>query len=174
MWVPLGLAHLARSLYKDPTGFLKVPVLVWEAPPGSGDHLAEDWAPTNAGLAPARPRAGEPVIFPIEKIANSKNPFAMGVTIGRVETNDIAIDDASVSRFHAWLQHDDRLSAWFLTDAESKNGTWLGEAKLAPSTRTRLTDGSTIRLGDIHTRFLMPDSLLKWVREKSAGLGSAE
>ncbi len=146
---------------------LKVPVLVWEAPPGAPDSN-EDWAPTDAGIPISRPRAGEPVILPIEKVPNSKNPFAMGVTIGRVETNDISIDDASVSRFHAWLQHDDRLAAWFLTDAESKNGTWLNDVKLAPSVRTRLEDGATIRLGDIHTSFLMPERLLKWIREQSA------
>ena len=145
---------------------LKVPVLVWEAPPGARD-LNEDWAPTNAGIAISRPRAGEPVILPIEKVANSKNPFAMGITIGRVETNDISIDDASVSRFHAWLQHDERLNAWFVTDAESKNGTWLNDVKLAASVRTRLEDKATIRLGDVHTTFLLPERLTEWVREQS-------
>ncbi len=150
---------------------LKVPVLVWEAPPGAKDPN-EDWAPTDAGIPISRPRAGEPVILPIEKVPGTKNPFAMGVTIGRVETNDISIDDASVSRFHAWLQHDERLNAWFLTDAESKNGTWLNDVKLAPSVRTRLEDGAIIRLGDIHTSFLLPERLLKWVREKSSKMGT--
>ncbi len=147
---------------------LKVPVLVWEAPPGTGDHVREDWAPTDAGLPISRPRAGEPVILPIEKVAGTKNPFAMGVTIGRVETNDIAIDDASVSRFHAWVQHDERTNAWFLTDAESKNGTWVDDVKLAPSARTKLNDGAIIRVGDVRTSFFLPDRLMTWIRDQSA------
>jgi len=147
---------------------LKVPVLVWEAAPGSDDSVGEDWAPTDAGLPISRPRAGEPVILPVEKVAGTKNPFAMGVTIGRVETNDIAIEDASVSRFHAWLQHDERAAAWFLTDAESKNGTWVDDVKLAASARTKLRDGAVIRLGDVHTSFFMPERLLTWIRDQSA------
>ncbi len=146
---------------------LTVPVLVWEAPPGSSDNMPEDWAPTDAGVPISRPRAGEPVILPIEKVPGSKNPFAMGVTIGRVESNDIAIDDASVSRFHAWLQHDDRANAWFLTDAESKNGTWVDAVKIAPNTRTKLSDGSVIRLGDVKTNFYMPQRLLQWIRDQA-------
>lgn len=115
-----------------------------------------------------KPRSGEPVILLIEKTPGSKNPFAMGVTIGRVETNDIAIDDASVSRFHAWLQHDERANAWFLTDAESKNGTWLDDVKLAASVRTKLKDGSVIRVGDVHTTFLMPERLMQYVKGQIA------
>ena len=142
---------------------------MWEAPPGSNDSGSpEAWAPTDAGLALTRPRSGEPVILLIEKVPGSKNPFAMGVTIGRVETNDIAIDDASVSRFHAWLQHDERANAWFLTDAESKNGTWLDEVKLAPSARTKLKDGSVIRVGDVQTTFMMPERVLAYVKSQAS------
>lgn len=146
---------------------LKVPVLVWEAPSGASDNVGSDWAPTDAGLPLSKPRAGEPVILPIEKTPGSKNPFAMGVTIGRVETNDIAIDDASVSRFHAWLQFDERVASWFLTDAESKNGTWLDDVRLAPSVRTKISDGAVIRVGDVRTNFMTPESLAEWIREQS-------
>ena len=45
---------------------------------------------------------------------------------------------ASVSRFHAWVQLDEKAGVWFLTDAESKNGTWLDKVKLTASTRTKL------------------------------------
>ena len=147
---------------------LKVPVLVWEAPPGADNHLSEDWAPTNAGIPISRPRAGEPVILPVEKVPGTKNPFAMGVTIGRVETNDIALDDASVSRFHAWLQYDERAACWCLTDAESKNGTWLDDVKLAASARTKITDGSIIKIGDVRTSFLSPQRLVQWIREQTS------
>jgi pSer/pThr/pTyr-binding forkhead associated (FHA) protein len=62
----------------------------------------------------------------------------MGITVGRVETNDVIVDDGSVSRFHAWLQLDERKKAWFLCDAESKNGTFLGPQRLTANQKVAL------------------------------------
>ncbi|MEW5738420.1 MAG: FHA domain-containing protein [Myxococcota bacterium] len=164
-----GLSALARRLMVDPAGVkatLKVPALVWEAPPESGSDSGH-WMMTDAGQSLRRPRAGEPLIMPVEKVPGRKNPFAMGVTIGRVESNDIIVDDGSVSRFHAWLQYDDRVQAWHLTDAESKNGTWVNGKKLAGKQRITLTDGAEIKLGDVLVRFMLPEALLAFVDKAS-------
>ncbi|MDP3498917.1 MAG: FHA domain-containing protein [Myxococcales bacterium] len=56
-------------------------------------------------------------MFFVEKVPRTGNAFALGVTIGRVESNDIIIDDSSISRFHAWLQLDAK-KGWMLCDAE--------------------------------------------------------
>jgi len=142
------------------------PALLWEAPP-QNDSDSGHWMMTDAGHALTRPRAGEPIIIPVEKVPSRKNPFAMGVTIGRVETNDIIIDDGSVSRFHAWLQLDERTRTWSLTDAESKNGTWVDGVKAEPKQRVALKDGAQIRLGDVVVKFLMPEALLAFVEQAS-------
>ena len=87
------------------------------------------------------------------------NAFPMGVTIGRVPGNDIELDDTSVSRFHAWLQQDLRTKVWALTDADSKNGTWVAGAELGPRQRVPLADHTEIRLGNVFLTFLLPASL---------------
>ncbi|GMU59980.1 MAG: FHA domain-containing protein [Myxococcales bacterium] len=164
-----GLSVLARRLMVDPAGAkasLKVPALLWEAPPQDGTDSGH-WMMTDAGHSLRRPRAGEPLIMLVEKVPGRKNPFAMGVTVGRVESNDIIVDDGSVSRFHAWLQYDERLHTWQLTDAESKNGTWINGQKLPGKQRTTLADGAELKLGDVLLRFLLPDALLAFVDQAS-------
>lgn len=162
--MPLGLSALARRYLTEPDAFKRsvvVPSLVWAAPnmPNEG----EKWDVTDVGTVLTRPTNEDPLVLNVEKVPGRANPFAMGVTVGRVETNDIIVDDASVSRFHAWLQHDDRHDQWYLCDAESKNGTWLDAVKLTPSQKVKLNDGSIIRFGDAEMKFLLPTSLVRYV-----------
>lgn len=164
-----GLSVLVRRLMTDPAGTrssLTAPALVWEAATVAGTE-SDHWMMTGAGHAMTRPRAGEPLILPVEKVPGRKNPFAMGVTIGRVESNDIILDDGSVSRFHAWLQYDERTRAWSLTDAESKNGTWVDGRRAEGKQRVSLKDGAELKLGDVVLRFLLPESLVAFVDEAS-------
>lgn len=142
----------------DPT----VPGLVWEAPPTKLTDSGH-WEMTDAGQAMMRPRAGEPLIFMVEKGSATNNPFAMGVTVGRVESNDIVVDDGSVSRFHAWLQRDERTKDWSLTDAESKNGTWVDGVQLAGKQRVVLRDGAKLKFGDVVMEFFLPAALKHFV-----------
>src|SRR4051794_27891377 len=116
-------SHYIRLFYTNPSGFLgliKNPVLLWEAK----QHLKpaeQQWAPTETGNLSSPWKAEVPAVFEVMKTPGSKNPFAMGVTLGRVETNDLVIDDASISRFHAYFQQDPKKGAWSVVDAESKN-----------------------------------------------------
>ena len=142
----------------DPT----VPGLVWEAPPTKLTDSGH-WEMTDAGQAMMRPRTGEPLIFMVEKGSATNNPFAMGVTVGRVESNDIVVDDGSVSRFHAWLQRDERTKDWSLTDAESKNGTWVDGVQLAGKQRVVLRDGAKLKFGDVVMEFFLPAALKHFV-----------
>jgi hypothetical protein len=165
--VPVPLSVLARKMFvspkpgSDPT----VPGLVWEAPPSEtsdGGH----WALTHAGHELKRPRAGEPIIFFVEKSRGSANPFAMGITIGRVDNNDIVVDDGSVSRFHCWLQLDERTHQWSLTDAESKNGTWVDGVKAEARQRIVLKDGTKLKCGDVVMTFFTPAALKAFVGQR--------
>ncbi|MDP2273076.1 MAG: FHA domain-containing protein [Archangium sp.] len=142
-----------------------VPGLVWEAPP---TRLTDSghWEMTDAGQAMMRPRAGEPLIFLVQKGNATNNPFAMGVTVGRVESNDIVVDDGSCSRFHAWLQRDERTKEWSLTDAESKNGTWVDGVQLSAKQRVQLRDGAKLKFGDVEMTFLLPIALKTFVGQR--------
>lgn len=155
-----------KLFVKKPPEEVTLPALLWEAPPSEGGDEEARWEATTAGGRPQRPRLGEPLILFIEKGTNANNPFAMGVTIGRVDSNDVVIDDASVSRFHAWFQQDDRSLEWALTDAESKNGTWVDGTTAAPRHRVPLRDGAKIRIGDINLTFMMPGTLKDFVERR--------
>ncbi len=174
MPVPLTQVALWLVVNPRPSTEVTVPALVWEVPgvalPDSGH-----WEMTGASGAVSRPRAGEPLVFLVEKSSTpSNNPFAMGVTIGRVESNDVALDDGSVSRFHAWLQKDERTQLWSLTDAESRNGTWVDGKQLAPKQRVTVHDGSTLKLGDVELKFLLPPALKAFVAGRYDELAAAQ
>lgn len=60
------------------------------------------------------------------KGADSGKEFSLGnyqSSIGRRETNDIALNDVSISRIHAQLDHDN--NRYILTDLNSTNGTFI-------------------------------------------------
>lgn len=174
MPVPFSQVALWLVVNPHPSTAVTVPALIWEAPgvamPDSGH-----WEMTEASGGARRPRAGEPLVFLVEKSSTgSTNPFAMGLTIGRVESNDVALDDGSVSRFHAWLQKDERTQLWSLTDAESRNGTWVDGKQVAPKQRVTVHDGSTLKLGDVELKFLLPPALKALVARRYEELTAAQ
>ena len=66
------------------------------------------------------------------------------VSIGRVDDNDIAIDDTRVSRRHAHVRRED--FRYVLEDLGSTNGTWLNGSRLtAPA---QLRHGDQIQIAD--------------------------
>lgn len=64
------------------------------------------------------------------------------LTIGRKPENDVVIDNLAVSGHHAKI--DAIGDAFFLTDLQSKNGTFVNETKIASH---RLTDGDAVTIG---------------------------
>lgn len=88
----------------------------------------------------------------VSKAPGTSNPFGMGVTVGRLETNDVVLDDESVSRFHAWFEV--RAGSWSLVDAESVFGTKVGGKPVAAKAPTRLVDGTRVHFGRVEVIFL--------------------
>lgn len=154
-----SFAELVNAWLKDPAGTRAKwsgPVLVQSVTTGSVD---DDWAPTRAAFVMSKPESSGVQVHLIAKAVGKPNAFPMGVTIGRVGGNDIELDEPSVSRFHAWLQFDERTKVWALTDADSKNGTWVAGNQLEPKQRVPLTDHTELRLGNVYLTFLLPTSL---------------
>lgn len=94
------------------------------------------------------------------------NGFTNMVTIGRAGNNDITLEIASISKFHAYITNDAREGAWFVHDAGSANGTWIDGQKLTESQgKLKLSNGSFIQLGpDARVRFYEAAALYDLLR----------
>jgi pSer/pThr/pTyr-binding forkhead associated (FHA) protein len=71
------------------------------------------------------------------------------ISIGRGEHNDVAINDESVSEYHAKMQR--RENVWYLLDLDSTNGTYLGGRRIGDE--VRLTSGDDVRFGGVKLAF---------------------
>ena len=71
------------------------------------------------------------------------------VNLGRADSNEIRITDASVSASHAKLQL--REGVWTLTDLGSSNGSVVDDEPVTDE--TPLSPGATIKLGDVLISF---------------------
>ena len=161
--VSVTFGELVNAWLQDPAGARAKwngPVLVQRMTSGATDAAGDDdWAPTRAAFVMSKPESSGARVHLIAKAVGKPNAFPMGVTIGRVGSNDIELDDASVSRFHAWLQFDERTKVWAVTDADSKNGTKVAGAETGPRQRVPLTDHTELRIGNVYLTFLLPESL---------------
>ncbi len=170
--LPLNFSSLTRSVLNDPSGFLvhvRGPLLVWETPPAQAHQL--EWV-TQPGIAPLRSSAPEPLIFEVRKGVHARpSGLGFGITVGRAANNDIMLDDPTVSRFHASFQQEPRTGVWHLQDAESQNGTYVGDARVDARIPAPLASGASLRFGEVRVLFLLPESFAEWVLSRTA-LGS--
>ncbi len=159
-----SLTNLAATYLRDTNAFRTLftsPVMIWKAPPS--DASAERWQGTHSGVGPSRPHEGEALVFDVIKDPSKQNAFAMGVTVGRIDTNDIPLDDVSVSRFHAWIQQDAK--GWVLCDAESKNGTFLDGKRLTAKQKLPIRDKARLKFGEVEVTFFSVDALIAMMEE---------
>ena len=75
-------------------------------------------------------------------------------TIGRDNENDIVLETATVSRWHAVLLRD--TAGVLLVDLESTNGTLINGRPVQPDEPVRLRDGDVIWLGEVVARYIAP------------------
>lgn len=71
------------------------------------------------------------------------------ITIGRASDNEIFLDDVTVSRKHAIINHRDQI--FELQDLGSLNGTYVNNNSIARST---LSHGDEIQFGKYHMLFV--------------------
>jgi hypothetical protein len=163
--VPESLKETALQLVRNRAAFsasITTPMLLWLAP--SEPHPEEAWEHTDSGMdREVRPRTGNPLVFRVEKRPGAHNAFPMAVTIGRIDSNDVQIDDVSVSRFHCYLQRDAKTGVWFLTDAESNHGTFVDGVKLTAKQKVPLRDDTRVRVGEVELRFFSAAAFLKYL-----------
>jgi len=157
----VGFSVYVRRYLIDPEALraaLKCPVLLWEAG-ASEPRPDQEWMGTETGSARQRPRAGDPVVFEVKKGVEKSNPFTLGITVGRIDSNDLVVEDPSVSRFHAYFRLE-KTGEWWLVDADSRNGTSVAGQKLPKTGRAQVTTGTKVRFGEVEMIFLDADALL--------------
>lgn len=66
-------------------------------------------------------------------------------SLGRQGVCDVQLPDRTVSRRHAVISFKD--DVWFLTDLESRHGTYINGVRLEVNTPTRIGEGNLLRLG---------------------------
>ena len=168
--MPLKLVAAAAQFLADPKGFRAGwtwPALLWETADASGPSEELTWS-THAGGLPQRPDVGDPLLLEVKKGKSALNALGFGITVGRTANNDVVLYDSTVSRFHAVLSRDERTGEWKVEDAESQNGTFVNEVKLAPRTATPLVDGTPLRFGAVSLVFLSPEGLVRMLERKMA------
>lgn len=69
-------------------------------------------------------------------------------TLGRSKTNDIIVDDTSISRLHVRIEN--RNGQYFVIDNNSSNGTYLNRRKVSTAP---LQDGDTLIAGQVQFHF---------------------
>lgn len=153
------LSQIARRFWANESGVrqeMQAPFLLWEAATSADEGL---WMGTQTGAsAPDCPRGGEPLVFQVMKGANLANAFGMGITVGSTDNNDIVLPDHSVSRFHAFFQQDPKDGVWKLTDAQSKNGSFIDGQRLEPQKPVSVPSGARLRFGDVEVLFEHADA----------------
>ncbi len=82
------------------------------------------------------------VVFRVAKSPGTA--YAGMVTVGRVATNDIVLDYGAMSKFHAYFSKDSGSGKYYLTDANSTNGTFVNGSRLAPRQKCEVAEGDTI------------------------------
>jgi hypothetical protein len=86
--------------------------------------------------------------------AEALNPTR--VSVGRAPNKDIVLRHDSVSKFHAWFELDES-GSFFVTDAGSKNATWLNGKPIVMATSVRA--GDTLRFGTVDATLCSPRAL---------------
>ncbi len=109
------------------------------------------------GKDPQEPEQGPQAVLPIVKRPGS-NAFALMITVGRAQNNDIVLPDSRVSKFHCYFR---KLgTSWVISDANSTNGTKVDEVELPTERTLPLRSGAQIVLGEtLVLEFLEPKEL---------------
>ena len=76
--------------------------------------------------------------------------------IGRLRSNDLVLDSATVSRRHGRVTREN--NCYEIEDINSRNGILINNGPLKPKERRLLLHGDTVKLGDQQLVFLNPSA----------------
>jgi hypothetical protein len=94
------------------------------------------------------------LVFPIRKTERSL--IERFYSVGQTRNNDVVVRDVSVSKFHAFFQHD-AAGGFVLQDARSTNGTFVNGVRVPAQGEGQpvaLSSGDRVRFGAVELSFL--------------------
>ncbi len=180
LWAGRGVKGL-RDAFEGP---LLVPLEPWGKPAAGRQTVAlpreavaspPEFDETTSGIASLRvirsrvgdrvPAGGAEILCAAK---TQRNAYAH-VAIGRSVQNDVVIDQASVSRFHADIRWSEQ--GYSVRDARSRNGTQLNGAPLRASHGEPLHAGDVITFGEASCLFcpLEDEALVSLLSRLSGG-----
>lgn len=125
----------------------------WTAPASAHDTVQAD--PRHPGVGALG--RGDALSFALKPSPNKPDVLA----IGRNHTNDIVINDATVSRQHALLRLQPS-GIWSIEVVKNvKALTRLGEVDLRPGEPVHLKSASQLRLGDVRLTYYDREGMLR-------------
>jgi hypothetical protein len=145
----LGQHQLITPAKPQPTQIFNVPI------PGS---LLVDGGHSTGRERKLTP-LGEPiVVLPVRKIQAA---FPSMITLGRTANNDLAVQDVSVSKFHAFFRTQGNMLQ--LADAGSRNGTFVETQRLTPKgPAVPVAPGMRLQFGEVQMTLI--DAAACWER----------
>lgn len=81
------------------------------------------------------------------------------LTVGRLPSCELVINDPSVSKQHATLRWHGPASTCCVTDLQTTNGTYINGQPLTPTQEYIVRDGELLRFGDADFAFFLAKSL---------------
>lgn len=79
-------------------------------------------------------------------------PGGRRLNVGRVSDNDMALNDASVSKIHATLVMNSQ-STMMVADTGSTNGTFINGRRISYGEARQIEEGDVVGFGDVEVRF---------------------
>jgi hypothetical protein len=120
----------------------------WKPPAKGGQTLVARHVPTPP------PPSGEALAMALS-VRPGRPPQ---LTLGRAPSCDLEINDATLSQVHLLFMQASAL-AWTVRDANSKNGSWLGETELKVGAPYPLAAGDRIQAAQVCLTFYDPAGL---------------
>lgn len=108
---------------------------------------------------------GEDEVFFVAKRPGA--PFPERIGIGRARNADVSVPLPQLSKYHAFFTWSDARDECFLTDAGSRNGTFVDGVRLVPREPCRLHDDADIRFGNHGMRFFLHAGLCTLLQERA-------
>lgn len=92
--------------------------------------------------------------------------FADRVGVGRARNADVWLPNPRVSKYHAYFSGTAR-DGYTLTDADSRNGTWVDGNKLTPREPAPLADGSEVIFGPHRFTFFTAEAFCESIARRA-------
>jgi hypothetical protein len=147
------------------------PVLVHRFAGAASSAPAEDRFRTDLHRRPARMSVvdggpGDLTVAVHELKKRPGNPYEDTIMLGRAASNDIVLPYTDLSKLHAYFGRSAD-GSWFVADAGSSNGTWLGETQLAPNVPEALAARSELAFGENVFEAFLPAAFAAWLEARA-------